>query len=63
MPDRGFHRPGYAEQRFDGDDFLPTFDFAEIFGVQIHFFGQLFLGESGFLAPKANGVTQNLAVT
>ena len=54
-----FCRFGDAQQGFDGDYFFATLDFADVFGVQVCQFSQLFLRATGALAIKTNGVTDD----
>jgi hypothetical protein len=57
-----FYRFGNSQQSLDGNDFFPAFNFPKIFGVQIHYLSQSFLGITGVFPAKANGITNYLAV-
>ena len=50
---------GDAQQGFDGNYFFTALDFANVFGVQVRQFSQLFLRATGALAIKTNGVTDD----
>jgi len=58
----GFHCFGYPHQGFDGYDFFPALNFAKVFGVQIHRFRQLLLGEMGVFPMKPDRFTDQLAM-
>jgi hypothetical protein len=62
-PDGSFDRLGDAQQRLDGNNLLPAFDFSEILGIQVSGLGQLFLGEPGFASARADGFANQLSVT
>jgi hypothetical protein len=59
---RNLHHPGDSQQRFNGNDLLSAFDFANILPVQIHFFGQFLLCEVCLLSKATNRITDNLPV-
>ena len=59
---RRFYRLGNPQQRLDGNDFFAAFNFAKIFGIQVHGFRQFFLGETGIFTSKTDGVADHLAM-
>ena len=56
---RNLCRLGDAQQGFNGNYFFTTFDFTNVFGVQVRQFSQLFLRATGALAIKTNGVADD----
>jgi hypothetical protein len=62
IPNGNLHCFGNAKQCFNGNDFFSPFDLADIFGVQGHGFGQLFLGKTGFFPIQANGIANDFTV-
>jgi hypothetical protein len=62
VPDGNFNRLGDAQQGFNGDNFFSTFNLADIFGVQIHRFGQLLLSETSFFTIQPNGITNDFSM-
>ncbi len=62
ITDRNLDRIGNSNQRLNGNDLLPAFDLANIFGVEMDFFRQCFLGETGFFTIAADGIADNLTM-
>jgi hypothetical protein len=60
--DWNFCRLGDAQQGFDGNYFFTALNFADVFGIQIGPFSQLFLRETGALAIKTNGFADDFPV-
>lgn len=59
IPNGNFNRLGDTQQRFNGDNLFTTFNLADVFGVQIHRFGQPLLRESGSFTIQPNGITND----
>ena len=57
--DWNFCHFGDTQQGFNGNYFFTALDLANVFGVQVRQFSQLFLGATGALAIKANGVADD----
>jgi hypothetical protein len=59
IPDGNFNCLCDAQQGFNGNNFLSTFNLADIFRVQIHGLSQRLLGETCSFTIQTNGITDN----
>jgi len=59
IPNGNFHRLCDAQQSFNGDNFLSTFNLANVFGVQAHCFGERLLSEAGLFTIYTNGIAND----
>ena len=62
IPNGNFYRPCDTQQRLDGNNFFAAFNFAEIFWVQIHRFGELLLSQARPFTIAANGIANRFAM-
>ncbi|MGH7950378.1 MAG: hypothetical protein ACREFE_00430 [Limisphaerales bacterium] len=60
---RCFYRFCNAQQGFNGNDFFSTFDFANVFRIQIDHFSQLFLRKICLFPAETNGITDDFSVS
>lgn len=63
MAYRNLHRPGNAQQRLNGDNFLPALYFTQVLGVKVGFFRKLFLRKPELFTVTADRFSEKLAMS